>query len=397
MQNYKKICDLLSSDECKGFVNKFLHLNPAQIALQYRDKLPCDASILALIVQLYQKGQQKLPAWVQNYCALTAKSFEQSTSQTVALYKTTFMQGTKLLVLGGGLGVDEWALANTFNQITSIDNDAELNEIVAFNAKRLGFNNCERLTQTAETFLQNTTDFFDCIYTDPDRRDGQGARKITLQHSTPDIIGLLPTLWLHTKKLVIKASPVIDIKDTAKQLGFVSEVRVIALENEVKEVLFTVEKDFAGLHNTIATNFTNNGWQEIANRGETLKPTNSTMADCFFYEPNLAIIKANLHQHYAAQMGLGFLDEKTAYYTSPQKVNDFMGRVFSIKAVIPFTKKSIATYLKQHKIAKANIAKRNFRLSVDELKKMFTIKDGGEDYLFFTQLQGKPFLYHCTK
>ncbi len=397
MQNYKKICDLLSNEECKGFVNKFLHLNPAQIALQYRDKLPCDASILALIVQLYQKGQQKLPAWVQNYCALTTKSFEQSTSQTVALYKTTFIKGSKLLVLGGGLGVDEWALANTFNQITSIDNDAELNEIVAFNALRLGINNCERLTQTAETYLQNTTAFFDCIYTDPDRRDGQGARKITLQHSTPDIIGLLPTLWQHTKKLIIKASPVIDIKDTAKQLEGVSEVRVIAVDNEVKEVLFTVEKDFTDVYNTIATNYTNNSWQEIEHKGETLKPAHSNVEDSFFYEPNLAIIKSGLHQQYAAQMGLGLLDEKTAYYTSTKNDEDFLGRVFSIKAVLPFNKKGIAAYLKQHKISKANIAKRNFRLSVDELKKMFTIKDGGDDYLFFTQLQGKPFLYHCTK
>lgn len=397
MQNYKKICDLLSSEECKGFINKFLHLNPAQIALQYRDKLPCDASTLALVVQLYQKGQQKLPAWVQNYCALTAKSFEQSTSQTVALYKTTFMQGSKLLVLGGGLGVDEWALTNTFNQITSIDNDAELNQIVAFNAKRLGIDNCERLTLTAEDYLENTSAFFDCIYTDPDRRDGQGARKITLQHSTPDIIGLLPTLWRHTKKLIIKASPVIDIINTAKQLEGVSEVRVIALENEVKEVLFTVEKGFTGAYNTIATNYTNYKWQEIAHKGETLKPAHNNEEDSFFYEPNLSIIKAGLHQHYAAQMGLGLLDEKTAYYTSTNNVNDFLGRVFCIKAVLPFSKKGIATYLKQHKISKANIAKRNFRLSVDELKKMFTIKDGGSEYLFFTQLQGKPFLYHCTK
>lgn len=397
MQNYKKICDLLSNEECKGFVNKFIQLNPSQIALQYRDKLPCDASTLALIVQLYQKGQQKLPAWVQNYCALTTKSFEQSTSQTVALYKTTFIKGTKLLVLGGGLGVDEWALSNTFNQITSIDNDAELNRIVAFNASRLGINNCERLTQTAESFLQDTTDFFDCIYTDPDRRDGQGARKITLQHSTPDIIGLLPTLWKHTKKLIIKASPVIDINDTVKQLGEVSEVRVIAVENEVKEVLFSVEKGFTGQHDTIAANYTNNEWQEITYKGDVSEPPESTATDSFFYEPNLAIIKAGLHKYYAAQLELGLLDEKTAYYTSTQKVSDFMGRAFSIKAIIPFSKKSIVTYLKQHNITKANVAKRNFRLSVDELKKMFTIKDGGDDYLFFTQQQGKPFLYHCTK
>ena len=397
MQNYEKICDLLESEECKGFVNKFLHLNPAQIALQYRDKLPCDASLLALVVQLYQKAQQKLPLWVENFCALTPKSFEQATAQTVALYKTTFISGTKLLVLGGGLGVDEWALANTFSQITSIDNDPVLNHIVAYNANKLGLKNWQRHTQTAEEYLTATTDAYDCVYTDPDRRDERGTRKVTLQNSTPDIIALLPQLWQRTQKLVIKASPIIDINSTVAELQNVAEVRVIALENEVKEVLFILENGHATPHKIIAANFTANQWQELVLDGDNLTPSFDISAENYFYEPNLAIIKAGLDKHYAAQLGLTALDKNTAYYTAAKQVDGFMGRSFSIQAIVPFTKKGVLQYLKQNGIAKANVAKRNFRLSADEIKKMFTIKDGGNHYLFFTQQQGKPLLYHCFR
>jgi len=397
VQNYKKLSDLLGSEEGKRYVHQFFHQNPAQIALQYRGKIACDTSVLAYIIKLYQKARNKIPAWVDNHCIVTTKSYAQSTSQIVALYKSTFIQGKKLLVLGGGLGIDEWAFAQTFNQITSIDNDADLNKCVIFNNKRLAINNVQRITQTAEEYLAHLQENFDCIYTDPDRRDNNGIRKKTLQHSTPDILKLYHQLMSCTDKLIIKASPLIDIRQTIKELPHIAEVRVIAQKNEVKEVLFTIQKGFTGNPIIIAANYTINKWQEVVASGNTTTPKKEQDDAAFFYEPNGAIIKAGTSHWYAGNMGVNNIDEGTYYYTSPKLITGFNGRTFKIVQVLNFSKKNVKEYLKKHKITKANIAKRNFRITVDELKKLFLIKDGGEEYLFFAQKQGKPVVFHCVK
>lgn len=394
MQNYKKICELLSSEDCKPYVNKLINQNPAQIVLQYSGKIPCDVAALAELIKLYQKAAYKLPLWVDSRCALSQRSYEQSTSQLVALYKSTFIRGKKLLILGGGLGVDEWALSQTFAQLTTIDNDEALNQIVAFNYTKLSIKNAQRITQTAEDYLYETPEPFDCIYTDPDRRDEKGERKITFQQSTPDIISLLSKLWERTQTLIVKASPLLDINAALLQLGNAKEVRVIAVKNEVKEILIIAEKGFTGNTKTIAANYNGNTWQEYTS---TLAKTPlPQIADpIYFFEPNTAIIKAGLHQSYAAELGLGTIDPKTAYYTGTTPVEDFMGRQFSIINAVPFAKSGITAYLKQHGLQKANVAKRNFRLSVDEIKKLFKIKDGGNEYLFFTQQGAKGVMYHC--
>lgn len=397
MQNYKKLSDLLSSSECKAFVNKLITHEPAQIALQYRNKIPCDASVLALLIKLYQKAQQKLPLWVEHYCMLTTKSYEQASSQAVALYKSTFIQGNTLLVLGGGLGVDEWAFSKTFNTIVSIDNDADLNKCVAYNQKCLSINNVERITQTAEGFLKNNEEKFDFVYTDPDRREGEKRIK-TLKNSLPNIPILLPEIFKHTNEIIIKASPLINIEVTIKELNSVEKVKVIAYKNEVKEVLFFLKKEYTGEVFFDAANFHNeDGWQEYGSKGKVLAKIEKQEEPLFFYEPNLAIIKAGLQQNYANEKGLFVVDKNTAYYTSKKKTTDFFGRVFKIETAIEFNKKAIKKYLNDEGITKANVSKRNFRLTVEELKKLFSIKDGGEHYLFFAQWHGKPYMFHCTK
>lgn len=397
MQNYEKICDILANEECKRFINNHQNQDPAQIVLQYKGKIPYDASILAYIIKLYQKASRKLPNWVDNYCALTTKSYEQATSQIVALYKTTFIKGEKLLVLGGGLGVDEWAFSAVFKQVTSIDNDAELNKIVAFNTKKLSITNVERIAATAEDYLTENNTFFDCIYTDPDRRDSKGGREKTFQNSSPNIIALLPDIWKHTNSLIIKASPLIDITKSIGELGSVKKVRVIAQNNEVKEVLFEVAKDYCGDTTTIAANYTTNNVWEVYEAEQEKKPKETTEEIKYFYEPNVAIIKAGLGHNYAAEIGLCLIDERSYYYTSAKRYADFMGRVFSVIEVIEFSKRKVANYLKDKKITQANIAQRNFRLKTEEIKKLFTIKDGGDHYLFFTQKHGKALVFHCMK
>lgn len=395
MQNYKKIIELLKDGACKSFINELINVPPADIALHYRNKLPCDASALALIIQVYKKAAEKLPQWVESYCALTPRSFEQATSQVVASYKSTFIKGQKLLVLAGGLGVDEWAFSSSFTSIVSIDNDAGLHEIVAFNNEKLGIKNVKRMTNTAEDFITANTETFDCIYTDPDRRDERGARKITLTDSQPDIVGLYPQLGKIAPKIVVKASPMLDIKAALAELPGVNEVRVIAVKGEVKEILLTSAINFTGNPTYLAANYDNGQWQEYSGTPHADIEIHTSYGD-YFFEPNAAIIKAGLHHAYANNLQLSGIDKNSAYYTG-NAVEGFQGRMFKIISVTEFSKSKITGYLKQHNITAANVAKRNFRLTTEELKKSFKIKDGGPEYLFFTQQNGKGLMFHCRR
>ncbi|HYG15780.1 MAG TPA: hypothetical protein VEC12_08510 [Bacteroidia bacterium] len=395
MQNYKKIIELLDSEACKSFIKELVNVPPADIALHYRNKLPCDASALALIIQLYKKAAEKLPLWTENYCALTPRSFEQATSQVVASYKSTFISGGKLLVLAGGLGVDEWAFSTAFSSIVSIDNDEGLNEIVAFNSSKLKVNNVKRITTTAEKFISANKETFDCVYTDPDRRDEKGARKITLTDSQPDIIGLYPQLCKITHKIIVKASPMLDIKAAVTELPGVNEVRVIAVKGEVKEILLTSQSGYSGTPNYKAANYENGQWQEFSATPEQDIEISSSHGP-YFFEPNAAIIKAGLHHALANNLQLNGIDKNSAYYTGNAAVG-FQGRMFKIISVVPFSKSKINAYLKEQNIKAANVAKRNFRLTTEDLKKTFKIKDGGPEYLFFTQQNGQGLMFHCRR
>lgn len=395
MQNYKKIIELLKDGACKSFINELINVPPADIALHYRNKLPCDASALALIIQVYKKAAEKLPQWVESYCALTPRSFEQATSQAVASYKSTFIKGQKLLVLAGGLGVDEWAFSSSFSSIVSIDNDAGLNEIVAFNNEKLGIKNVKRMTNTAEDFISTNTETFDLIYTDPDRRDERGARKITLTDSQPDIVGLYPQLGKIAPTIVVKASPMLDIKEALGELPGVNEVRVIAVKGEVKEILLTSTINFAGEPIYIAANYEGGRWQEYSGVPHADIEV-QTSCGGYFFEPNAAIIKTGLHHAYANNLQLSGIDKNSAYYTG-NAAEGFQGRMFKIISVVEFSKSKITGYLKQQNITAANVAKRNFRLTTEELKKTFKIKDGGPEYLFFTQQNGNGLMFHCRR
>src|SRR5690606_30410619 len=122
----------------------------------------------------------KLPQFHKANCLIDKKGFEQSTSEAVAEYKATLLSGKKLLVLGAGIGIDDIAFSKTFEKITSIEPNIELNDVSRFNFNQLSIHNIERIDKNALEFLSLNTETFDCIYSDPDRRDEKG-RQILLK------------------------------------------------------------------------------------------------------------------------------------------------------------------------------------------------------------------------
>lgn len=316
-----------------------------------------------------------------------------------AYYKSLLFNGDSVLDLSGGLGVDDIAFSKVFSTVFSLDSDEELNEIVKHNFKKIGINNIERLTVFAEDYLANITSKFDLVYIDADRRPAANSKKFLLSDCTPNIIELLPQLKLITNQLLIKLSPMVDLNYCKTEIENIKEIHVVALKNEVKEVLLLI--NFSKNNSTIikAVNIINEqNIQEFSELNSFFIETNESNENTHFYEPNASIIKANLSNNYAQSLGLKMIALNSNFFVGHELIENFFGRSFKIVESFPFSKSTLKSYLKKKGIVKANINKRNFPINEAEIAKQFDLKTGGDEYLFFTQNnQGEKLFFHCRK
>jgi len=399
LQKYKIVSDELLHFDLKSFIIQNLNnFNTAFILKLSKVKLPFHYGWLADQLQLYSKAQRKIPAFASVYCWFTPKSFEQSSGELSAFYKSGLFKGRKMLDLSAGLGVDDWAFSRSFQEVISIDTDEELNKIVRHNFDKLGINNIRRIAAKAEDFVKQDGTY-DLIYIDADRRPNAQGKTFNLKDSSPDVFAIKTRLLELSDAVLVKASPLLDIDHCIKLIPEIVAIHVVSAENEVKELLLLLNKKPAGMPEIKAV--------EIKSK-ENIKTFKSAYRKTvtpgyafegkYFFEPSPAIIKSGLSKHYAEAMEVNMLAENSHFYISDHLPDDFMGRRFKIIHQSAYKPAEITRYLKEENIRKASISKRNFPLDVDELKTIFKLKDGGNNYLFFSRnKENKKQFYHCVK
>ena len=279
----------------------------------------------------------------------------------------------------GGFGIDSYFFFQHMQQVTYCEQQTELAEIAQHNFQVLKANNIQVINNDAVAYLKNTPYYFDWIYLDPARRDGVGIRKIGLADYTPNVLTIKELLFKNGKKILLKTSPMLDIQQAIQQLEKVVQVYVVAVKNEVKELLFEMESETNNTPVPViqCINLDTDNLPYITSR----RPNKVDYAfpKTYLYEPNATILKAGLFHEIAEDFDIEKLHPNTHLYTSEVLVKYFPGRIFSIQAVLPYQKKTVLPYLTKKK---ANISTRNFPDSVVEMKKKLGIKDGGEQYLF---------------
>lgn len=361
-----------------------------------KNNYPENYFLLAEQIKLYPKAQEKLPAFAANYCFFTGKSYEQSSSESLALYKSGLFTGKTLLDLTGGLGVDDAAFASVFKKVVSVDVDKDLNNLVRINFQKLGIKNIERIDADAEEFIKNDIKA-ELIYIDADRRTND-KRMVTLENSKPDITKLLPRLYEISDSVLLKLSPLIDITYLAKSLQHISRISVVSLENEVKEILIQLKKNYIGKVILEAVDISKGKVKNYESEYPVNRISETINDGKYFYEPSNSIIKAGLVNNYANEKGLKLISKNGVFLSGSRLVHDFFGRKFIIIQQMPFSQKTINKYLREKQIVSANIKKRDFPLGSEQIRKMLQLKDGGLDYLFFTtSADKKKLLYHCRK
>lgn len=397
MQIYKNISDDFLDFDLKSFFEMNSDADINEVLLRNRSKYKFDFSLVTEQLEIYPRAKHKLPSFVNCWCYFTRKSYEQSSSEIVAKYKATLFPGKSMLDLTGGLGVDDWAFSKNFDEVISIDKDVELNKLVRKNFGKLKAHNIQRIDGDAYDFIKKEQ-HYDLIFIDADRRPQSAEKRISsLSQSEPDILRLKQRLLEIGEIILLKLSPMLDLTAIIKELEDVNEIYIVSNKNEVKEILVVLSKPKTKII-VHAVELNENTIQTFeGGRGDSA-PVDFYDDGNYFYEPALSLIKSGLVPDYASKSGVRMLSKESVYLVSDQEVPGFFGRKFEIISRIKFGKSTVKKYMKESGITAANISKRNFPAQVVELRKMLGLKDGGSEYLFFTQNSSKDkLMFHCRK
>ncbi len=373
----------------QAFVQAHLNDDATKLLL----KLPPAQRWLAEQIITRQKVKNKLPTWCHNPAVLfpVSLSVEQSSSEITAQHKASLVSGRLLIDATGGMGVDAFYMAKRFEKVIYIEQKPELVQLACYNFQQLGATNIDCVCGEAMQFLNDFTDPIDWLYLDPARRSVTQKKVHQLADCEPDVVKNLKLLFQKTNNILIKTSPLLDIKQAIEDLQLVNKICVVAVENECKEVLFKLKKDKTdlveiGRNIDIQTvNYAKNQTQFFDFDFQSEQQTVATFSNPlkYLYEPNVAVLKAGAFRCLGNRFELMKISPHSHLYTSTELRADFSGRIFEIIATVKVNSQDIEPYLTDRK---ANLTVRNFPIGVEELRKKLKLKDGGNVYLFATTL-----------
>jgi predicted O-methyltransferase YrrM len=328
------------------------------------------------------KCEKKLPTWfiTQNIYYPNKLNIEQTSSEITAKYKASLVSGSSLIDITGGFGVDAFYFSKKIKNITHCELNENLSAIVVHNLKQFKIENITTYIGDGIEYIKNINKPIDWIYTDPSRRNDAKGKVFLLEDCLPNIPKNLAALFEKTNNILIKVSPILDITSAINELKFVKEIHVIAIENEVKELLFILEKNHQKSIQIKTINFNKNNTQHFDFLFDDNLNTTYSEPKKYIYEPNAAILKAGAFFQISKYFNVDKLHQHSHLYTSDSLI-DFPGRRFEIKHCIGYDKKLLKKLIP---LKKANITTRNFPESVDQIRKKTGFKDGGNWYLFFT-------------
>ena len=388
----------------------------------------------------------KLPRWasLEGIIYPPHISMEQCSSESTALYKAELAarllglpassSGTEMKAeneiefvdLTGGFGVDfSYIAARLGVKSMYVERQAHLCEAAKENFGRLGLKNAIVKNgdgiEVLHSFLPKKDDaastddslgiIYDqplsllktklglkLIFIDPARRDDAGNKVVSLKDCTPDVTVLQEEMLSKADYVIIKLSPMLDWHRAISELSHVREVHIISVNNECKELLLVLSARNMGENLRIycindAQSFV---CDELDMESSQVKIASSTLEEMqYLYEPNASLMKAGCFGVLSGRYDARMLSKNSHLFVSQAPIEAFPGRSFRIIAVSSFNKKELKRHLSG--ITKANIATRNFPLSVAELRKRLKLKDGGETYIFATTLSDESHVLVITE
>lgn len=362
-----------------------------------------DAPYVLRQVEGWQRLRHKVPAWtaVEGIQYPPRLALEQCSSEHTAAYKlclarrlTSDTPHATMADLTGGMGVDFSFMARAFEEATYVERQADLVAAARHNFPLLGLTHATVIEGDGTAHLEQMAPV-SLLYLDPARRDGAGRKTVLIEDCRPDVARLLPLLKAKAGVVMLKLSPMLDAVSAVKTLGGATELHVVSDGHECKELLLvltaadTPEPQIVCAEGERTFSFTRR--EEAAAR-----PRMAEQTQRYLYEPGPAVMKAGAYRRLATAYDLCKLHPNSHLYTSDKLVSDFPGRRFEILRTAGFGKAEMRGFIGEN--SHANIAVRNFPMTVDALRRKLRVKDGGSEYWFATTMaDGAHRLIACRK
>lgn len=407
---------MLINENTWQFIRKHTNDDVRKLALQGSKEADVDLPMALQQIAGRQTARKKLPTWsaVEGIVYPPHLNMEQCSSEQTARYKQQLVErlltgehkgaatdqadgdhkGT-FIDLTGGFGVDFYFMSQGFKERIYVEQNAELCDLVKQNFALLNHPCAIHCLDTA-TFLSTLEGQADVIYLDPARRNEHGGRTYGIEDCSPNVLELLPVLLKIAHFIVIKLSPMLDWRKAVNDLKHVAEVHIVSVGNECKELLLVLNHEQTERPLITCVN-DESTFRVIPIVGSRNTQGVASSAMNYLYEPNASIMKAGcfaeVEQQYAA---VRQLSANSHLFTSAVEIDDFPGRRFQILSISSMNKQELKSALQT--IERANIAVRNFPLTVEQLRKKLKLKDGGDVYLFATTTSKSDHkLFICRK
>lgn len=386
------------SDQMLDFIARHESDSPEQLLLHAGRYPDIDVPFAVNQIAARKHIKDKLPVWYANRNLIFPSRIaaEQCSSEITASYKQQLLRGERVCDLTGGLGIDSWYFAQKAREVIYIERFPEYCQAAAHNFETLNVTNIQILHSDCRNILDSI--HADTFYIDPARRSNSNKRLFALNDCEPNVLESKKILLQHSQRLIIKISPMADLTETLRLLPETTEIHILAVKNECKEILFVLENTPREIQiHTRA--FQNNGCQEFSFFPQEEKDSPLLLAEspeAYLYEPNSALLKSGAFKSVAVRYKIKKLHQHSHLYTSGTLHENFPGRKFFIRESLPFTGKLLKQLRKD--VPQANIAVRNFPMTVEEIRKTSGIAEGGSTYLFATTFaNARRLLLLCEK
>lgn len=434
MNDLSTLIRLMDDEATRAFVRLHRTDDVRQLALRNSGRNDVDLPFALNQIAGWQMARTKLPTYAANDDIVYPPhlNMEQCSSEATARYKAALVgrlltagaDHTTLADLTGGFGIDFSFLAPLFDKAVYVERNEILCAIARHNLNCLGLTHFEAINADGVAFLQQraaeAADSSDrlFIFIDPARRDANGRKVIGIEDCTPDVLALKDTLMAVASCVLIKLSPMLDWHAAARAfMPYCREVHIVSVANECKELLLVLSPDVSVAESapTIRLVCANDAetFEEAvsldvtpfnavermvvaspgnrATEAESAPLSSDGLRDAYLYVPNASIMKAGIFHAVARSFGVTAVDRDSHLFVSRKEVADFPGRKFRVTGVTFLNKRDLRQHLAG--ITQANIAVRNFPLSVAELRKRLKLKDGGSCYLFATTMRGRHVIF----
>ncbi|MBS1573358.1 MAG: RsmD family RNA methyltransferase [Bacteroidetes bacterium] len=304
-------------------------------------------------------------------------NLEQASSESTGKYKASQIKGKSFVDITCGFGIDAYWISKNFSNIFLVEKNTELLEIVQHNWSVLG-RDAHFINKDLHLFINENNNKYDVLYLDPARRNEHQKKVFLLEDLSPNLIEIQGKLLKIADRILVKLSPLIDIHYLAQTIENISEIHIVAVKNEVKELLVFISKSVERIQ--IKAINLESSEPEISFFLDEISLAKAQFSEPqkYLYLPNNALLKTGAFNWISQKYSLEKLHPNTHLYTSNEKIENFPGRVLTAKIINPKSLKKGEQY---------NIISKNYPLKPEEIKKKYQLKDGGEEYIIFTQSQ----------